>query len=210
MKNGCRYERNGKNVCYAAHQIAFFRQLARFQHAKQDMQITREQAQEQIEDLQLPEFFLELFFGERTLRELGLSAPEQIFRLRNAPLSYRIIPIFEYNGRTYCCEQHPEGPRFVAIPNDEPGDPVPLGKSFQCVLASLFIDFWQDDRNDFILPMLADALEFRRFDELIQEVAAANKLPKAQYLRWRADFCAKCEENEVPFWSQSMPIGAVA
>jgi len=78
------------------------------------------------------------------------------------------------------------------------------------VVASLFIDFWQDDRNDFILPMLADALEFRRFDELIQEVAAANKLPKAQYLRWRADFCAKCEENEVPFWSQSMPIGAVA
>jgi hypothetical protein len=63
------------------------------------------------------------------------------------------------------------------------------------------------------IPLLdreADALEFKRFDELIQEVAAANKLPKAQYLQWRADFCAKCGENEIPFWSQSMPIGAVA
>jgi hypothetical protein len=174
------------------------------------MHLTREQAQEEISELLLPDFFLELFAGERTLRELGLSAPEQIFRVRKPSLSYRVTPIFEYNGRAYCCEQHPEGPRFVAVPLDQPGEVIPLGKSFQCVLASLFIDFWQDDRNDLILPMLADTLEFKRFDEFIQEIGAANKLPKAQYLTWRAQFCAKCEENEVPFWSQSMPIGAVA
>jgi hypothetical protein len=174
------------------------------------MHITREQAQQEIEDLQLPEFFLELFAGERTLHELGLTAPDQIFRLRKTPHSYRLTPIFEYAGKTYLCEHHPEGRRFVAMCLDQPGGLIVIGKSFQCVLATLFIDFWQDDRNDFILPMLAETLEFMRFDELIDEIGAANKLPKAQYLKWRADFLANCAQNEIPLWSQTMPIGAVA
>ena len=184
--------------------------VARFQHANHGMHLTREQAQQEIAELQLPEFFLELFAGERSLSELGITPPERVFQLRKIAHSYRLTPIFEYAGRTYCCEHHPEGERFVTLPIDQPGEITVLGRSFQCVLATLFIDFWQDERNDFILPMLAETLEFHRFDELIQEIGAANKMPKTQYFQWRSDFCASCEEDEIARWSPTMPIGAVA
>jgi hypothetical protein len=174
------------------------------------MPLNMKQARQEIQELQLPDFFVELFTGERTLRELGLNAPQQIFNLKNLSRPYRVIPLFEYRNHAYCCEQHPEGPRFIAFDIQQPDDTTVFGKSFQCVLAMLFIDFWQDERNDIVLPMLAEALEFDRFDELLQEIGPANKLATAQWLDWQKRFCKSCEEGEILLWQENSKLDAVA
>jgi len=172
--------------------------------------LTREQAKREIQELSLPEFFVDLFKGERTLGELGISAPHQIFALKKVARSYPVIPLFEFRNETYCCEQHPEGRRFISINLDDPDKTIVFGASFQCVLAALFIEFWQDERNDVILPMLAESLGFDYFDELVHDIGQANKLPKAQYLEWRTRFCASCADHEVSLWQQTPQLPAVA
>jgi hypothetical protein len=172
--------------------------------------LTRERAKREIQELSLPEFFVDLFRGERTLRELGIAAPEQIFALKKVTRSYHLIPLFEYQNETYCCEEHPEGKRFIAFSLDDFDKTTVFGRSFQCLLAALFIEFWQDERNDVILPMLAEALEFDYFDELVHEIGEANKLPTAQYFEWRTRFCAGCAENEIALWQQAPKLPAVA
>jgi SNF2 family DNA or RNA helicase len=165
------------------------------------MPLNIKQARQEIQELRLPDFFVELFKGERTLRELGLNAPQQIFNLKNLARPYRVIPLFEYRDHTHCCEQHPEGPRFIAFDIQQPDHTAIFGKSFQCVLAMLFIDFWQDERNDIVLPMLAEALEFDRFDELLQEIIDGEHrvLVFSQFVSMLSLLKEKLNEQQIEF-----------
>ena len=174
------------------------------------MHLDRQQSSHEIRELGLPEFFVELFDEQRTLRELEVSAPNGVFQKRNLDRAYHLIPIFEFRGEVFCCEQHPEGARFVAFPLERPGETRVFGRTFQCALAALFIDFWQDERNDLILPMLAESLEFDYLLELLHEIGDANKLPRTEYLDWRARFCKSCGETEIPLWESLPALDAVA
>jgi hypothetical protein len=174
------------------------------------VQLNREQSTREVRELGLPEFFVELFAEQRTLRELEVSAPSAIFETRKLNRSYHLIPIFEFRGQQFCCELHPEGSRFVAFHLERPEETKVFGRRFQCALAALFIEFWQDERNDLILPMLAESLEFDYLSELLEEIGEANKLPRTEYLEWQTRFCAACGENEIPLWENVPALDAVA
>ena len=160
------------------------------------MQLTKPQARLKIEELNLPEVFVALFDGTTKLLELGLSQPVRAFRPFTVRYPGTLTPLFEHHGETYFCETAPEGRRFIAFNLDSPEEVTVFGCSFQCVLAALFMVFWEDERNDYLLPMLADRLEFLYLAELIDDLSTASKLPREPYLIWRRKFWAECEAAE--------------
>jgi hypothetical protein len=160
------------------------------------MQLTKAQARRAIEELNLPEVFVALFDGTTTLLELGLSQPVRAFRPFTVRSPGTLIPLFEHRGENYFCETAPEGRRFIAFNLDSPEEVTVFGRSFQCVLAALFMAFWEDERNDYLLPVLADRLEFLYLADLLDDLSIARKLAREPYLTWRRKFWAECEAAE--------------
>jgi hypothetical protein len=157
------------------------------------MQLTKPQARREIEALNLSEVFLQLFDGTTTLLELELRPPVRAFQPCTLRHPATLIPLFEHRGETYFCEARPEGRRFIAFNLDSPEEVTVFGSSFQSVLSALFMAFWEDERNDYLLPMLADRLEFHYLADLLDDLVIASKLAREPFLNWQRKFWAECE-----------------
>ena len=177
----------------AHHMLNDWSRYRRADTTKMQPNMTKTQARHELVTLDLPEFFLELFDGAATLHGLGLDKPEKGLLWVSETAAASFTPIFEFGGQTYFAVRETTGHQYVALDTASPEIVSVLGTSFQCVLAALFMKWWDDERNDILLPLLAEWLEFDFLADLLAEIGPANGLPTQPFQQWTKDFWARCE-----------------
>lgn len=149
----------------------------------------------QLAELKLPVAALNIFDGQTLHPGLMLDAPLHVFSDNDIPDEYPVLPVWEEGIIVTAYAPTIGIGHFIRFNLEEPfKEYEDFGPSFQSVVASLAIEWWELSLPREQLEFYASLFEFKQLDRVLKACEDFNLEPHAleAYYTWRRELLASC------------------
>jgi hypothetical protein len=157
--------------------------------------LDRRHIRSELAALELPNAVLSIFDGAPLHSGLLMDSPLHVFSDNDVPDEYPILPVWEEGIMVTAYAPTVGIGHYVRFSLEEPFEEFEdFGPSFQAVIASQVIEWWELSLPREQLTYYADLFEFKHLDRVLKACEDFNSEPHAleAYYTWRKELLASC------------------